>query len=87
MRVRPEFLPYRVMDEIQNDVCEESIREIGSGEVREWVGYAALYPYDVRVPVDEFKNFREFGLWLAWELHIALVLADFLTGVLLVNRV
>ena len=42
VRVRLGFFPHRVMDEIQNDVCEESIHEVGSSEIRERVGYAAL---------------------------------------------
>ena len=56
VRDRLGFLPYRVMDESQNDVCEESVHEVRSGELRQRVGYAALYPYGVRVSVDEFRE-------------------------------
>jgi hypothetical protein len=48
------------------------------------VGYAALQPHGSRVLI--IDEFREVGRWLAWELHVVLVLADFLTGVLFLNR-
>jgi hypothetical protein len=75
------------MDEIQNDVCEESIHEVGSSEIRERVRHSAPCPYSPWVLIDEFFNdFSESGRWLDRELHLALVLADFLTRRLLLNR-
>ena len=61
VRVRLGFRPYRVVDKVQNDVCEESIHELGSGEIRQRMGYAVLQPHRSGVLIDQFREFIECG--------------------------